>query len=115
MEAFALTEKQFLQQVKDLARILGWRTYHTWQSIHSQKGYPDLTMWRVPRDDEPGRVLLAELKSAKGKVSPEQLQTISELRVCGLDVHIWRPDDLDLIVEVLGGNATSGAAHNQHG
>jgi len=36
------TEKQFAQQVVDLARLLGWQVYRTWLSVRSQAGFPDL-------------------------------------------------------------------------
>lgn len=103
-----LSEKAFQAQVVQLAKTLGWRVQFHWQERHSPAGWPDLTLWRTPRDGRPGRVLLAELKSAKGKLSPAQAQTIGELRDCGLDVRVWRPDDFDSIAATLGGDCGSG-------
>lgn len=96
MEAFALTEKQFLQQVKDLARILGWKTYHPWQSLHSDKGYPDLTLVQ-------GEVAwFSELKRDTGIVTPAQQEWLDALAAVR-EVHtgVWRPSQFDQIVELL--------------
>jgi hypothetical protein len=43
-----ITEKEFLRQVADLGRLFGWRTYHPWLSIHSERGWPDVAMVRPP-------------------------------------------------------------------
>ena len=37
-----ITEKAFLQQVKDLAKLREWRTYHALHSKGSTAGFPDL-------------------------------------------------------------------------
>ena len=55
--AAAVTEKQFMQQVIELARVLGFKVYHTHDSRRSQSGWPDLAMVKT------GRLVLAELKS----------------------------------------------------
>jgi hypothetical protein len=44
-----ITEKQFTGQVVQLARMLGWRVYHPWLSVHSAAGFPDLVLCRPPR------------------------------------------------------------------
>ena len=53
----ALTEKAFQSQVVSLAHILGYRVYHPWISIRSERGWPDLALFK------PGRFLLIELKT----------------------------------------------------
>lgn len=93
-----ITEKQFESQIKDLAKLYGWLYYHTWRSIHSQAGFPDCVMARG------FRLIFAELKSEKGKVSPEQQKWLDVLSNVGnLDVqtYLWRPSDFNSIVEVL--------------
>ena len=91
----ALTEKEFQSQVVDLAKTLGFRCYHPWLSIRSERGWPDLALFK------PGRFLLAELKTDKGKVSDKQTEMLAELKAAGVEVHLWRPRDFDAIVEVL--------------
>jgi hypothetical protein len=92
-----LTEKQFQTQVVALARSLGYRVYHPWLSIRSEKGWPDLAIFK------PGRFLLAELKTEKGKLTQNQELMIEELRQAGVEVHVWRPGDWDDIVRILAG------------
>ncbi len=70
----AITEKAFESQVKSLAKIFGWRYYHTWRSFHSPAGFPDVVMVRPPR------LVFAELKSEKGKTTPEQEGWLEDLR-----------------------------------
>lgn len=94
-QAPAMTEKEWQKQVVDLARALGWRTYHPWLSIRSERGWPDLALFK------PGRFLLAELKRETGDVSPAQESMIADLRAAGVTVYVWRPSDWDEVVEVL--------------
>ena len=89
------TEAEWQKQVIDLAHLFGYRVYHPWLSIRSEKGWPDLALFR------PGRFLLAELKAEKGVVSKAQETMIADLRASGVEVHIWRPSDLDAAVAVL--------------
>lgn len=108
-----ITEKQFEAQVKDLAKIYGWLYYHTWRSIHSPVGFPDCVLVRPPR------LIFAELKTEKGKLTPEQGKWLETLERCQVsrgfkalgndiydiqvtpEVYLWRPDDLEKIAEIL--------------
>lgn len=90
------TEEQFQQQIITLARLNNWRAYHTRDSRRSEPGFPDLVMVRRPR------VLFAELKSAHGRLRPDQQRWLDLLRACqGVEVYIWRPSDWLKIVDVL--------------
>ncbi len=92
----AITERQWQRQVVDLAKTLGWACYHTTFSKWSESGWPDLAMARPPR------LLLVELKSEKGKVTPAQQRWLELLEACsGVEVHLWRPSDLERIVGIL--------------
>jgi len=91
-----ISEKQFEQQVKDLAKMFNWLYYHTWRSIHSPAGFPDCVMVRPPR------LIFAELKSEKGKVSPAQQEWLATLKATGkVEVYLWRPSDIEEIAEIL--------------
>jgi hypothetical protein len=95
-QTLTITEKQWMAQVVELAGILGWDHYHPWLSIHSPRGWPDLALVRPPR------LVLAELKSEKGKTSPAQDHWIELLRECnGVEVYLWRPSDLERVTEAL--------------
>lgn len=90
-----VSEKEFQAAVVSLAKRNGWRVYHTHDSRKSEAGFPDLVMVRA------GRLIIAELKAASGKVAAAQQNWIDDLRSCGLDVRVWRPSDWKAIVEVL--------------
>lgn len=91
-----ITEKQFSQQVVDLAQQLGWRVYRTWTSMHSPKGFPDLTMVRGER------LIFAELKSEIGKPTEAQTEWLTALMTTGkVEVYLWRPSQINEIAEVL--------------
>ena len=91
-----LTEKQWLHQVTDLAKLYRWRTYHPWLSIHSARGWPDLALVRPPR------LVLAELKTDRGKTTPSQDEWLELLGACpGVEVYLWRPADFNDVVRML--------------
>lgn len=90
-----LTEKEWQKQVVELAGALGYRCYHTYFSIRSERGWPDLALFR------PGRFLLAELKTDKGKLTAAQEGMIADLQAAGVEVHVWRPRDWDTMARVL--------------
>lgn len=90
-----ITEKQWQAQVVYLARLFGYRIYHPWLSIRSERGWPDLAIFR------PGRFLLAELKSDTGKLTDAQLRMIADLTAAGVEVYVWRPRDIDRVMEIL--------------
>ena len=97
-----ITEKQFEGQVKDLAKLFGWKYYHTWRSIHSPAGFPDVVMVRPPR------LIFAELKSEQGKPSDKQQDWLDILKECQRDfsfrmpeVYLWRPSQFEEIANIL--------------
>lgn len=67
------------------ARVHGWLVYHTYDSRRSEPGFPDLTMVRT------SRVLFAEVKREKGKVSVHQAAWMAALEAAGAEVYLWRP------------------------
>lgn len=104
----AISEKAFQQQVVNLARLFGWRCYHTYDARRSEPGFPDLLMARPPEGGRPGRLIFAELKRATGRVSNEQRAWLMDLAEIAaqpdaqaVEVHLWRPGDFDEIRKVL--------------
>ena len=89
-------ERHFQAQVLNLALLCGWRCYFTWASIHSPAGFPDLVLVR-------GReMVMAELKSAKGKPTPAQEEWLNALQhVETVNAFCWKPEHWDLIQETL--------------
>lgn len=100
-----ITEREWQEQVTDLAALLGWewmhlraaRTARGWRTPVSGTigtGFPDLVLSRE-------RLVLVELKSDHGRLSPEQRAVHQALGRAGAEVYVWRPGDWDRIVEVL--------------
>ncbi len=88
-----MTEKQLQAAIVKTARLLGWRVYHTFDSRRSEPGFPDLTMVKD------GRLIFAELKSAKGRATEEQLAWLDALGACA-ETYLFYPRDwLDGTVE----------------
>lgn len=82
-----MTEALLQDAILAYARLLGWRCHHAWISVNSGSGYPDLTLVRS------GRIVFAELKGPRGKVSPAQAAWLDDLKACpGVEAHLWTPD-----------------------
>jgi hypothetical protein len=108
----AISERAFQDNVIALAKLFGWRvahfrpaqTKHGWRTpMQGDKGFPDLVLAKG------GRVVFAELKSDKGKLSADQKDWIAALDAppgwdseMSHEVHVWYPDDLDAIGKILG-------------
>ena len=84
--AKTMTEKELSQNVVDAARSFGWMVYRTWRSIHSEAGYPDLTMVKPPR------VLFAELKRQGQRATMAQIEWLESLGACPqVETYTWYP------------------------
>lgn len=115
-----VTETQLQDRVIELAAARGWRVHHVrpartsqgWRTpLQGHKGFPDLTLARH------GQLVVAELKSAKGRLSKEQKQWAEHLTAGGdtavwcsspsepepfrYEYHLWRPADWPQIVDRL--------------
>ena len=98
-------EADFQKIVINLAKMHGWLVHHPLPSMNKRgiwathelgdHGFPDLVLAHPT-----GRVIFAELKSDKGKVSPLQSRWLSVLEQ-GAVVWVWRPADLDWIASYL--------------
>lgn len=92
-----MTEAELQQAVIECANVLGWQVAHFrpaqtskgWRTpVSAQgKGFPDLVMV-----NEDGRTIFAELKSERGRLSPEQHRWIGLLGVRG-EAYVWKPAD----------------------
>lgn len=92
----AIAERDFQQQVLDLARIYRWLVYHTWDSRNSAAGFPDLVLVRAPR------IIFAELKVKGLLPSSAQQQWIDQLDRCnGAEVYVFYPEHLEQIAQLL--------------
>ncbi len=92
----AISEEEFQAQILDLARMSGWRCYHTFDSRRSAPGFPDLVLVREPV------LVFAELKTDTGRLRPEQREWLEALRRCGgVEARLWKPSDFEEIERML--------------
>ena len=91
-----IPEADWQATVVDLARLAEWAVYHTRDSRGSEPGFPDLVLVRPPR------LVVAELKTARGKLRREQRVWLHLLAgVPGVEVKCWRPADWADVVATL--------------
>lgn len=101
------TEKQWMATVVQAARLLGYCVYHTHRSDHSEPGFPDLFMAKpAERIGEPSTILVAELKTERGRLSPAQARWLDLFASAGVPAFIWRPSDWPTVEAVLKGEET---------
>jgi hypothetical protein len=90
------TEAGFQAWIVQYAQWHGWRVYHSWLSVHSTPGFPDLVLCRGER------LIFAEIKSLAGKVTAHQREWLDALaQGPGVLVCVWRPDMRPEIERVL--------------
>lgn len=101
-----VSERDFQRSVIELAKTLGWKVGHFHDSRRQVRpnvfvgdkdaaGFPDLVLIR--RD----RLLFAELKTERGKLSPKQLEWLGLLELAEQWTYVWRPSMMDDILKVL--------------
>ena len=98
-------EAAFTRAVIDLARSHGWLAYHPlparpasgrWVTAFlGDAGLPDLVLAR-------DRLIFAELKTARGRLTRGQREWVWRLAVAGVAAYVWRPCDWEDIGRVLG-------------
>ena len=96
-----VSERGMLEAIRKAAKIGGWSMYHTWISIHSASGFPDLVLVHPDRG-----IVFAELKTERAKVRPEQSAWLDVLRAAASSnrsvwVCLWRPEHLIAAAEFL--------------
>ncbi len=100
--AECVTEEQLMAFVIGVAKALHYRAYHTWSSVHSQAGYPDVTLLRTGPNPGDTRLIVVECKSSRGRVSPAQREWLEDFsKVPGVEVYVWRPEDIDDVEPIL--------------
>ncbi len=100
-----MSEAQWQRQVTEYARLRGWRWCHfrasrradgSWRTAVAGDGagWPDCVFVK-------DRVVLAELKSESGKLSPVQREWVDALEHAQAEVYVWRPSDWPEVERVL--------------
>lgn len=95
LEMPRITERRFQAQIIAYATLMNWRYYHTHNSKNSPKGFPDLVLIRRPR------VVWAEIKAQRTRVTDDQHAWLEELRASGQEVFVWRPSDWRQVETIL--------------
>jgi hypothetical protein len=102
-----MREKDFMRNVINLAKLRGWRVAHFGASVkvvgkerifvgdRDSTGFPDLVLVRKDR------LVFAELKAAKGRLSDAQKVWLEDLGVAVSEVYLWYPQDMDVINTIL--------------
>jgi hypothetical protein len=92
-----ISEKQFMAQVVQFARLNRWLVYHTHDSRRSVPGFPDLCMVHPERK----RLLFAELKVGANRPTDEQHEWMLALSQSGARAVLWYPEDWPEIESTL--------------
>ena len=100
-----MLERDFATQVEHLLDLFGWLWKHDepavrqsgkWAtSFRGARGFPDYVATRN------GRVLFAEIKNERGRLTKTQELWLDTLRTSTAEVYVWRPGDLHNVKEVL--------------
>jgi len=83
--AAAMAEDELQANIMDACKVLGLLAYHTHDARRSPAGFPDLCI--VGR-----RLIFRELKTQRGKLTPDQSVWLHGLRRAGVDADVWRPE-----------------------
>ena len=108
MSTLAVKEKDFQAQLMEMVNIFGGMAYHAHDSRREvsrngermlvgdkdARGFPDLTIAM-----RSGRLIFAELKSKKGRLSDHQREWLEALP--GHWAYLWRPEDWDDAVRII--------------
>jgi len=104
------SEKDFSSFFEDALRLYGWRFFHQRPAYergrprNAQTGDPGFPDYVCAKN---GRVLFVELKSDKGRVSPNQRAWLDAIMPVDSpftyvrSAHVFRPKDWDAVVELL--------------
>lgn len=96
-----MSEARFQADIIDLFTRTGWKHHHAHDSRRSVPGLPDLLL--VHRKHG---IVFAELKTDRGRTTPEQDAWIEALNVAsraqggGTCAVVWRPASWDKIVDI---------------
>ena len=99
------SEALFMASVMQIANMNDWDAHHirpgrygNYYKTDGLPGMPDLIL--IGRRGQ--GIIWAELKTQKGKLSDEQQSRLLQLNNNGQEVYVWRPADMQTIVDRLG-------------
>ena len=89
------SEADFQWWLRKRALEFGWLYHHNYDSRRSDPGFPDTVMVRGDR------IIFAELKTPKGKLSGPQTTWLEALGDVDVESYVWRYDNVDEILDIL--------------
>ena len=89
------SEADFQWWLRKRALEFGWLYHHNYDSRRSDPGFPDTVMVRGDR------IIFAELKAPKGKLSDPQTTWLEALGDVDVESYVWRYDNVDEILDIL--------------
>ncbi len=115
-------EKDWQAQVLEALKLHGWVVAHFrtgmtqsggWSTAVAGDGagFPDLIALHPAK----GWAFVAELKTETGKLTGEQAQWLAWFEAVGWDAFVWRPSDVDEMLEVVSAQATVPEAARRRG
>lgn len=92
VQAAAMKEKDLQECVRRLVKTIpGAKYYHTHRSEKSPAGFPDCVILLPLAGVDQYRVVYAELKREKAKVTEAQREWLDALKHTPSEVYLWRP------------------------
>lgn len=100
----AMSEDELQAAICELLDLFGWRWMHQrpartskgWRTaISGHKGFPDIIAVRG------SRIVTIELKSEKGRPTPDQDAWGWALAKAGAESYVWHPSNLPSIAKIL--------------
>ena len=86
-----------MAQVIQLAKLTGWRVYHTHDSRRSVDGFPDLVLLKGKR------IIVAELKVGENTTTADQDAWLYAFHEAGVQACVWYPSNWPVIERELTG------------
>jgi Holliday junction resolvase len=89
-------ERHMQAALEQELQLRGWRYFHASDARRSVPGFPDIIAVRGTR------LFVAEIKTAKGRVSTEQRAWLDAFTLAGVPAYLWRlPADWAEVGKVL--------------
>ena len=102
-----MLERDFQKNLIAFAKALGYMVHHDKPAMNSKgdwlthgaghPGFPDLVLLHP----HTGVLIIAELKSTKGKLRTSQENWLQAFNLAGIANYVWRPQDLIQAKRVL--------------
>lgn len=89
------SEAQFQAAVIKLAKVLGYRVYHTYDSRRSEPGFPDLVLVKQRR------ILFLECKRQGGRATRAQKEWMTALNGCQTETYFVYPTSMTFLARLL--------------